>query len=447
MVLLTAGMKIFFHAWSINMLRRGCVFFKLAQGPLLLELNQLLSLFPTMSSTKQPVPGYSKNWCSRHSSTTGCRRYYFARGDYYTHVQDEPPTKEDDEEQLQLSEKVKRRKDGSRNKRKKKRQTKRVRYGEEDVTEEAIELETRVVTFADDKRQRTDATDANLAVAKANVRHAEDTKRVETKAAAEGVAQPYEDGIEMQMQRVYSQYRQHQEELVEACGIIVKDRSSYNRVSLVCSTNRPVREQEVVDTIFQHINSACDGSIQSVRVVGEVSTDVRISFGHWDGHTTDAIQQLLRWSDGFYFTSMNIFRSKPRVDPSWRLFVCNIPYEASSEDLLSCLSRALGREQLNSGTTATDPFIGCTMRRGFAFVECKDAAIATACLSLDDIDLSGRSLRIERPRNYKGSATESTSESEGWEIHTSSPSSSPAISELTISPSIRGRDSSNEGYF
>ena len=84
---------------------------------------------------------------------------------------------------------------------------------------------------------------------------------------------------------------------------------------------------------------------------------------------------------------MNIFGSKPRVDPSCRLFVCNIPYE-----LLSCLSRALDRQQLDSGATATEPFIGCTMRRGFAFVECKDAAIATACLSLDAIDLFGRSL-------------------------------------------------------
>ena len=304
-----------------------------------------------MSSAKQPVPGFSKNWCSRQSSTTGHRRYYFARGDYYAHIQDEPPTHEDHEEQLQLSEKAKRRKDGSSNKRKKKRQTKRVRYGEENATKEVTEPESRAVTFADDKRQRTDATDADLAVAEVNVQHAEGGKQVETKAAVEfaaNAAQPYEDDIEMQMQRVFSQYRQHQEELVDACGVIGKDRPSYNRVSLACSTNRPVREQEVVDAIFQHINSACDGSIQSVRVVGEVSTDVRISFGHWDGHTTDAIQQLLRWSDGFYFTSMNIFRSKPRVEPSWRLFVCNIPYEASSDELLSCLSRALGRQQLNS---------------------------------------------------------------------------------------------------
>ena len=218
-----------------------------------------------MSSTKQPVPGYSKNWCSRHSSTTGRRRYYFARGDYYVHVQDEPPTKENHEEQLQLSEKVKRRKDGSSNKRKKKRQTKRVRYGEEDTTEEIIEAESRAVTFADEKSQRADPTNSNQAIAGVNVQHVDETKTAAEDEATE--AQPCEDDIEMQMQRVYSQYRQHQEELVEACGVIVKDRPSYNRVSLVCSTDRPVREQEVVDAIFQHINSACDGSIKSVRVV------------------------------------------------------------------------------------------------------------------------------------------------------------------------------------
>lgn len=386
-----------------------------------------------MSSTKQPVPGFSKNWCSRQSSTTGRRRYYFARGDYYTHAQDDPPTQEDHEQQLRLSEKAKKRKDRSSNKKRKERQPKRVRYGDAEANEEAVAPETRAVTFADDKRQRADTAEAK--------------EEVETKPAAEHVtakAQAYEDDVEMQVQQVYGQYRQHQEELIEACGVIVKDRSSYNRVSLICATNRPVCEQEVVNAIFQHINSACDGSFKNVRVVGEVSTDVRISFGHWDGHTTEAIQQLLRWSDGFYFTSMNIFRPKPRVDPSCRLFVCNIPYEASGDDLLSCLSHELKRQQVAPCAATTDPFIGCTMQRGIAFVECKDAGIASACLSLDALDLFGRSLRIERPRNYKGSVTECSSESEGWAIHTSSSSSSPAISELTMSPSIRGRDSSDD---
>ena len=403
----------------------------------LTEPKSLLSTTPhlTMSSTKQPIPGFSKNWCSRQSSSTGRQRYYFARGDYYTHAQDEPPTQEDHEQQLRLSEKAKKRKDRSSNKRKKERQTKRVRCGGEEADEEAVEPETRAVTFADDKRQRTDTADA---------------KEEETKPAAEHVtakAQAYEDDVETQVQRVYGQYRQHQEELVEACGVVVKNRSSYTRVSLVCSTNRPVCEQEVVNAIFQHINSACDGSIKKVRVIGEVSTDVRICFEHWDGHTTEAIQQLLRWSDGFYFTSMNIFRPEPRVDPSCRLFVCNIPYEASGDDLLSCLSHELKRQQVAPGPTATDPFIGCTMQHGFAFVECKDAGIASACLSLDALDLFGRSLRIERPRNYKGSVTKCSSESEGWAIHTSSSSSSPAISELTMSPSIRGRDSSDDDFF
>ena len=389
-----------------------------------------------MSSTKQPVPGFSKNWCSRQSSTTGRRRYYFARGDYYTHAQDEPPTQEDHEQQLRLSEKAKKRKDRSSIKKRKERQPKRVRYGDAEANKEAVEPETRAVTFADDKRQRADTAEAK--------------DEVETKPAAEQVAteaQTYEDDAKMLVQRVYDQYRQHQEELVQACGVIVKDRPSYSRVSLVCATNRPVCEQEVVNAIFQHINSACDGSIKKVRVIGEVSTDVRICFEHWDGHTTEAIQQLLRSSDGFYFTSMNIFRPKPRVDPSCRLFVCNIPYEASSDDLLSCLSRELKRQQLAPGTSASDPFSGCTMQRGFAFVECKDAGIASACLSLDALDLFGRSLRIERPRNYKGTVAESTSESEAWEIHTSSSSSSPAISELTTSPSIRERDFSDDGYF
>ena len=395
-----------------------------------------------MSSTKQPVPGFCKNWCSRHSLTTGRLRYYFARGDYYTHVQDAHPTEEDHEEQLQLSEKAKKRKGEFSKKRKKEIQIKRVRYDEEDANVEIIEPETRAVTFADATRQRADAPNANQAVTAVHDQHSGEAKQSQAKNAAEFAAteaQPYmyEDDIEMQVQRVYDQYRQHQEELVEGCGAIVKDRPAYSRVSLACLTNRPVRHQEIVDAIFQHIKSACDGSIKSIRVIGEVSTDVRIYFEHWDGHTADAIQQLLRWSDCFFFTSMNVFCSKPRLDPSCRLFVCNIPYEASGDDLLGCLSRGLDRHQLASGTTATDPFIGCTMQGGFAFVECKDADIATACLNLDGVDLFRQSLRVERPRNYKGSVTQSTSESKSWEIHTFSSSSSPAISELTTSPSIR----------
>ena len=160
-----------------------------------------------MSSTKQPVPGFSKNWCSRQSSTTGRRRYYFARGDYYTHAQDEPPTQEDHEQQLRLSEKAKKRKDRSSNKRKKERQTKRVRCGGEEADEEAVAPETRAVTFADDKRQRADTAEAK--------------EEVETKPAAEQKAQAFEDDVEMRVQRVYDQYRQHQEELVQACGVIV----------------------------------------------------------------------------------------------------------------------------------------------------------------------------------------------------------------------------------
>lgn len=179
-------------------------------------------------------------------------------------------------------------------------------------------------------------------------------------------------------------------------------------------------------------------SILRVDVTGAHSCDVK--FEYWDSSVAKCLASLIRqgWTVVF----------KPFVPPappkpissdrgndsssSRRVYVGNVPRNTSVTDLISCLFNALGRYQLLSGPHVSAPFVSCTMNVGYAFVECQDTAVATACLSLDRIPLFDQALRIERPNSYRGPIAER----ENWkdlEARFRKASERRALSDVTLS--------------
>ncbi|RMD82096.1 MAG: RNA-binding protein [Candidatus Dadabacteria bacterium] len=83
---------------------------------------------------------------------------------------------------------------------------------------------------------------------------------------------------------------------------------------------------------------------------------------------------------------------------SKKLYVGNIPYSTTEEDLRDLFGRHGAVESVN---VVTDRETGRS--RGFAFVEMETAGAEAAMRALDGTDLSGRTLRVSEAHDRRRS--------------------------------------------
>jgi len=87
-----------------------------------------------------------------------------------------------------------------------------------------------------------------------------------------------------------------------------------------------------------------------------------------------------------------------------RVYVGNVPHDASPDELVRFLNAAMLQAELNKWVG--QPVLACVHKgTGFCFVECRDVDEATELLKCDGAVFKGEALNIRRPTNAGKQAT------------------------------------------
>ena len=139
---------------------------------------------------------------------------------------------------------------------------------------------------------------------------------------------PDDATVDEMVNSLYSQYQDGRRECLQLRCEVSRDSLDFNIVSLVCSTNVAVSENDIISA-FNAIPSAFF-PIYDIHVPGGRSdAGIRIRFTEWNSRTAQAIACLLCRSDedDFMFTGMRVFdyRFRPSSNPSFQLYIAIFP--------------------------------------------------------------------------------------------------------------------------
>ena len=214
-----------------------------------------------------------------------------------------------------------------------------------------------------------------------------------------------QNAIESETKSLLLKHRSNQDDIYRRFG---KSYLYIDFVTLTFKTSYVVPKQDIEDAlpsncklinVFVHFNR------------GEPFTTGRIQFRSWTDGADKAIPWLLDRSveeHGFIFTNIDLFKvdtssqqdqARPPSSVNNQVYVGNLPFDTTSQDVIAGLCWGLRRHNLTGKNES--PITLCDLKQGYALVTCDSSRTVKLLLSINGMPFYGQILKMSRPDVFR----------------------------------------------